>query len=91
MGPYEFMPSSELLTMIGQAMCHEQAPTVEMCANALFMVGGFNSEQLNRVSVQISMQCKDLQIFKYIWHARRCSVQSGHIRRSGQCVDCRRH
>jgi hypothetical protein len=51
MGPYEFMPSSELLTMIGQAMCHEQAATVEMCANALFMVGGFNSEQLNRVSV----------------------------------------
>jgi triacylglycerol lipase len=60
MGPYEFMPNSLLLTLVGQVMCHEQAITVEICANALFIVAGFNSEQLNRVSVQISMQFKAL-------------------------------
>jgi hypothetical protein len=51
MGYYEFMPSSELLTLIGQAYCYEQAITVDMCVNALFMVGGYDSGQLNRVSV----------------------------------------
>jgi len=55
MGFYEFMPSNHLLTLIGQAMCHEQAITVEMCANVLFMVAGYDSGQINRVSVKF--QC----------------------------------
>jgi hypothetical protein len=61
MGSYEFMPSSELMTMIGQAMCNEQAATAEMCANSLFMVAGYDSEQLNTVSVK--SQCI-VSIFK---------------------------
>jgi hypothetical protein len=61
MGSYEFMPSSELMTMIGQAMCNEQAVTADICANSLFMVAGYDSEQLNTVSV--NSQCI-VSIFK---------------------------
>jgi hypothetical protein len=50
-GYYEFMPSSELLALIGQAYCNEQAITVDMCVNSLFLIGGYDSGQLNRVSV----------------------------------------
>ena len=52
MGFYEFMPSNQLLSLIGQVFCNEQAITVEMCVNALFMVGGYDSGQLNKVSVK---------------------------------------
>jgi hypothetical protein len=61
MGSYEFLPSSELLTMIGQAMCHDQTITVDICANALFVVAGYSFEQLNTVSVK--SQCS-VRIFK---------------------------
>jgi hypothetical protein len=52
MGFFEFMPSNQLLSLIGQVFCNEQAITVEMCVNALFMVGGYDSGQLNKVSVK---------------------------------------
>jgi hypothetical protein len=61
-GYYEFLPSSELLTLIGQVYCHEQAITVDMCVNALFMVGGYDSGQLNRVSVKFKCSLRNLQI-----------------------------
>jgi hypothetical protein len=51
MGIHEFLPNSELLTLAGQVLCNEQAITVDICANVLFIVAGFSSEQLNRVSV----------------------------------------
>jgi hypothetical protein len=62
MGHYEFMPSNLLLTLIGQALCNEQAITVEICANVLFMVGGYDSGQLNRVSVKFQCSLRNLQI-----------------------------
>jgi hypothetical protein len=62
MGYYEFMPSSELLTLIGQVYCNEQAISVDMCANALFMVGGYDSGQLNKVSDKFQCGLRTLQI-----------------------------
>ena len=56
MGFYEFMPSSQLLTLIGQTLCNEQTITVEMCANVLFIFAGYDSGQLNMVSVKF--QCR---------------------------------
>jgi hypothetical protein len=61
MGSYEFMPSSELRKLVGEIMCHEEAITADICANILFIVAGYSSEQLNTVSV-IS-QCS-VRIFK---------------------------
>jgi len=61
MGINEFTPSNELMALVGQVLCNEQAITVEICANALFIVAGFNSAQLNRVSVKY--QC-NLRTYK---------------------------
>ena len=52
MGFYEFLPSSELLTSAGQVLCNEQAITSDICGNVLFIIGGFDSQQLNEVSVK---------------------------------------
>jgi hypothetical protein len=62
LGIYEFMPSSELLTLVGQVLCNEQAITVEICAYVLFIIAGFNSEQLDKVSVKFQCSLRNLQI-----------------------------
>jgi hypothetical protein len=62
LGIYEFMPSSELLSLVGQFMCNNEAITVDLCANVLFIIAGFNSEQLNKVSAKFQCSLKTLQI-----------------------------
>ena len=52
MGIYEFLPSSQLLSLVGQLLCNDQAITVDICANVLFIIAGFDSQQLNEVSVK---------------------------------------
>ena len=61
MGIYEFLPSNELLSLVGQELCNQQAITVDICANVLFIIAGFDSAQLNKVNVKY--QCS-LRIFK---------------------------
>jgi lysosomal acid lipase/cholesteryl ester hydrolase len=68
MGIHEVLPSSELLSLVGQVMCNDQAITVDICADVLFIIAGFDSEQLNKVSVKF--QCI-LRILKYSWQTRR--------------------
>lgn len=48
LGAYEFMPNSEMLAMGGYFLCRDEAVFQEVCANVLFLIGGFNSNQLNR-------------------------------------------
>jgi hypothetical protein len=51
MGINEFLPSNDLLMLAGQVLCNEQAITIEVCTNVLFIVAGFSSDQFPRVSV----------------------------------------
>jgi hypothetical protein len=84
MGYYEFMPSSELLNLVGQAYCNEQDMTVDMCVNVLFLVGGYDSGQLNRVSVKlqcslwnIQLQLADKEMIPAEWACLvQCAVRS---------------
>jgi hypothetical protein len=62
MGIYEFLPSNELMNFIGQLYCNEQAITIDMCANILFLVGGYDSGQLNKVSVKFQCILRNLQL-----------------------------
>ncbi|XP_052866732.1 lipase 3-like [Anopheles cruzii] len=48
LGVNEFLPSSDMMTLGGQLLCRDQALFQEVCANVLFLIGGFNSPQLNR-------------------------------------------
>ena len=70
MGIYEFLPSNQLLTLVGQLLCNDQAITVDICANVLFIIAGFDSAQLNKVNVKYQYILRTF-IFKYSWQTRR--------------------
>ncbi|XP_075151158.1 lipase 3-like [Haematobia irritans] len=47
-GSMEFMPSNKFKQDLGIEMCKANSPYVEMCANEIFLIGGYDSEQLDR-------------------------------------------
>jgi len=53
LGIYEFMPASELLTLVGQLLCNDQAISVDICANVLFIIAGFDSQELNKTLLPV--------------------------------------
>jgi hypothetical protein len=59
-GIYEFLPKSELLSLIADSLCNDHAITVDLCANVLFLMAGFDSLQLNKVCTT----------FEVNWHWR---------------------
>lgn len=48
LGVYEFLPSNEMMVKGGQLVCKDESPIQEVCANVLFLLCGYNSQQLNR-------------------------------------------
>lgn len=46
----EFMPNTKFLVDHSQVVCHDNAMTQDVCSNILFLVAGYNSEQLNKVN-----------------------------------------
>lgn len=48
LGVYEFMPSNQMMVDGGKLACMNESPFQEVCANALFLLCGFNSAQFNR-------------------------------------------
>lgn len=49
MGVDEFLPNSSLFQLIGQAACNDESLFQGMCASVFFLIGGWNSAQLNQV------------------------------------------
>lgn len=47
----EFMPNTKFLVEQTQVVCHDNAMTQDVCSNILFLVAGYNSEQLNKVRI----------------------------------------
>ncbi|KAL9693316.1 hypothetical protein quinque_012601 [Culex quinquefasciatus] len=56
LGANEFLPSNSMLALGGQKFCQDTSPVVELCANTLFLIGGFNSAQLNRSSLPVILE-----------------------------------
>jgi len=56
--------------LVGQLLCNDQAITVDICANVLFIIAGFDSAQLNKVNVKYQYILRTF-IFKYSWQTRR--------------------
>lgn len=48
LGVYEFMPTSDMMEKGGYLICRDESPFQDVCANVLFLIGGFNSAQLDR-------------------------------------------
>lgn len=46
-GSTEFMPSNKFKQDLGIEMCQANSPYAEMCANEVFLIGGYDSEQLD--------------------------------------------
>jgi len=47
MGINEFSPNSDLIKAVQQLVCSEKAITQPICSNGMFLVTGFNAEQLD--------------------------------------------
>lgn len=48
LGVNEFLPSEQMMIDGGKLVCQNESPFQEVCANVLFLIGGYNSDQLNR-------------------------------------------
>ncbi|XP_037042421.1 lipase 3-like [Bradysia coprophila] len=55
LGIYEFLPTSELLALGGQAACRDEAWTQALCYNVLFLIAGFNSAQTNTTMIPVML------------------------------------
>lgn len=51
LGVYEFAPSNDMMVDGGMLICKDESPFQEVCANVLFLLCGFNSQQLNRTII----------------------------------------
>lgn len=56
LGINEFLPSTTLMELGGYILCRDTSPFQEVCANVLFLIGGFNSAQLNRTMIPAILQ-----------------------------------
>ncbi|XP_066998922.2 lipase 3 [Anabrus simplex] len=53
LGVNEFMPKTELLESLGQLLCRDTAITQDICSNILFLIAGFDSDQLNKTALPV--------------------------------------
>ncbi|XP_055375835.1 uncharacterized protein LOC129608376 [Condylostylus longicornis] len=51
----EFLPNTKFLVKSSQTICHEKAITNSVCSNILFLIAGFNSEQLNKTMLPVML------------------------------------
>lgn len=51
LGSAEFLPSTEIMEVLGQKECSDEAKFQELCANVLFLIAGHDDANLNRVSL----------------------------------------
>lgn len=51
MGVDEFLPTSEFMEFMGQTLCNDESLFQSLCSNVLFLIAGFDSQQLNEVTL----------------------------------------
>uniref|UniRef100_A0A2A4IVE2 Lipase n=1 Tax=Heliothis virescens TaxID=7102 RepID=A0A2A4IVE2_HELVI len=55
LGTNEILPNGKINELAGQSLCLEEAITQPLCTNLLFLICGFNSEQLNATMLPVVM------------------------------------
>ncbi|XP_037866672.1 lipase 3 isoform X1 [Bombyx mori] len=55
LGKNELLPNGKINELAGQTVCVEEAITQFLCTNLLFLVCGFNEEQLNKTMLPVVM------------------------------------
>lgn len=51
-GVYEFLPNPEAVTGINRQLCKIRSLSEAVCGNVLFLISGYDSQQLNKVVKQ---------------------------------------
>lgn len=46
-GTWRFEPTDEMSIAVGEEQCRDGAPTQEMCANEIFWIAGWNTQEMN--------------------------------------------
>lgn len=54
-GLYEFMPNNEIMQWAGETFCNDDAMTQFLCTNTLFVLCGFNRDNLNTTLLPVLM------------------------------------
>lgn len=49
LGAYEFLPTLDIFTLLGQQICRDTSPFIGLCESVLFLITGFNERNLNAV------------------------------------------
>nr|CAD7415932.1 unnamed protein product [Timema poppensis] len=52
-GMHEFLPNSEFLTLVGGVFCNDDAITQQLCDNILFLLCGYDQDQLNTTALPV--------------------------------------
>lgn len=52
LGSAEFLPNTEVMEVLGQKQCNDEAKYQELCSNVLFLIAGHDDANLNTVSMR---------------------------------------
>jgi pimeloyl-ACP methyl ester carboxylesterase len=53
LGLYEFLPSNALMDLLGKTVCHEASPIQLVCSNVLFLIAGYNFDQIDPLLLSV--------------------------------------
>ncbi|GLH01895.1 Lipase 3, partial [Gryllus bimaculatus] len=53
LGIYEFLPNNEIIDAATRKACQDNAPTQEVCSNVMFLIAGWDSQQLNKTQLPV--------------------------------------
>ncbi|GJQ87639.1 hypothetical protein Trydic_g17464 [Trypoxylus dichotomus] len=80
LGVDEFMPSNDLFSLIGQIACNDESFVQGICASVFFLIGGWNSAQLNQTVIPvITSNTPAGSSTKQLIHYAQ-GIDSGHFR-----------
>jgi len=54
-GMHEFLPSNAFMTFIGKTLCNENSPVQFVCSNVLFLIAGYNFDQIDPALLSVAM------------------------------------
>ena len=64
LGMYEFLPSSQLMSAITSRLCSDTSIVQAVCTNVLFLIAGYDSEELDTVRNATQKKTKKLNIIE---------------------------
>lgn len=80
LGTFEFLPSSKLLSLVGSALCKDESHFQAICSNFLFLLAGFDDENLNATMIPdiVKVTPAGASVNQILHYAQGCN--SGHFR-----------